>query len=64
MAAVQMNVRIDEETKARGDEVFARWGLTPSQVAVSYTHLDVYKRQEDGLVQQLQLPHPDVLRAA
>ena len=27
-----MNVRIDEETKARGDEVFARWGLTPSQV--------------------------------
>ncbi|MBC2889504.1 type II toxin-antitoxin system RelB/DinJ family antitoxin [Gordonibacter massiliensis (ex Traore et al. 2017)] len=32
MAAVQMNVRIDEETKARGDEVFARWGLTPSQV--------------------------------
>ena len=32
MPAVQMNVRIDEETKARGDEVFARWGLTPSQV--------------------------------
>ena len=32
MAAVQMNVRIDEELKERGDEVFARWGLTPSQV--------------------------------
>ena len=29
MAAVQMNVRIDEETKARGDELFARWVLTP-----------------------------------
>ena len=32
MPAVQMNVRIDEETKARGDEVFARAGFTPSQV--------------------------------
>ena len=32
MAAVQMNVRIDEDVKARGDEVFARAGFTPSQV--------------------------------
>ena len=30
MAAVQMNVRIDEDVKARGDEVFARAGFTPS----------------------------------
>ncbi len=27
--AMQMNVRIGEETKARGDEVFARWGSRP-----------------------------------
>lgn len=32
MAAVQMNTRIDEDLKARGDEVFARYGLTTSQV--------------------------------
>ena len=32
MAAVQMNVRINEDVKARGDEVFARAGFTPSQV--------------------------------
>lgn len=32
MAAVQMNVRIDEELKERGDAVFARAGFTPSQV--------------------------------
>ena len=31
MAAVQMNVRIDEGLKERGDEVFARAGFTPSQ---------------------------------
>ena len=31
MAMIQMNTRIDDELKARGDEVFARFGLTPSQ---------------------------------
>ena len=32
MAATQMNTRIDEDLKRRGDEVIARYGLTPSQV--------------------------------
>ena len=31
-AAVQLNIRIDPELKRRGDAVFARAGLTPSQV--------------------------------
>lgn len=30
-AAVQLNIRIDPELKRRGDAVFARAGLTPSQ---------------------------------
>lgn len=30
MAAVQMNIRIDEKTKAGGDAVLARFSMTPS----------------------------------
>ena len=32
MSAVQMNTRIDEATKERGDAVFAEIGYSPSQV--------------------------------
>lgn len=32
MPAIQMNTRIDEQLKRRGDAVFARAGYTPSQV--------------------------------
>ncbi|MEG0323779.1 MAG: type II toxin-antitoxin system RelB/DinJ family antitoxin [Raoultibacter sp.] len=32
MTAVQMNTRIEESLKRQGDEVFARFGYSPSQV--------------------------------
>ena len=41
MAATQMNTRIDEDLKRRGDEVIAKHGLTPSQVVRAvWEHID------------------------
>lgn len=37
----QMNIRIDDGVKSRGDEVFARYGFTPSQaVRALWEHAD------------------------
>lgn len=60
MGAVQMNVRIDEETKRRGDEVFARAGFTPSQVVRAVWE---YADAKGDVPDFMRAPDPDAFDA-
>ena len=50
-AAVQMNVRIDPDLKKRGDLIFARHGLSPSQaVRALYESITGPKQRSDEVL--------------
>ena len=60
MAATQMNTRIDEELKRRGDEVIARHGLTPSQVVRAvWEHIG----EIDDLPEFMRIPDAEAIEA-
>ena len=65
-----INIRIEKEVKSNAEALFASFGITVSDAIkiflhpVSYTHLDVYKRQRVPIEHQRPVPAPHIDRTA